>query len=77
MFIFYLGTVRLRTIFYYFDFLIKINPLTYVELFLSLYFIAAIGIGVYLGDSGLMPFHLMLAFGFGVIAFFSVVHAKR
>ena len=54
----------------------KINPLTYVELLLSLYFIAAIGIGIYLGDSGLMPFHIMLAFGFGVIGLFSVKHAK-
>ena len=54
----------------------KINPLTYVELFLSVYFIAAIGIGIYLGDSGLMPFHIMLAFGFGVIGLFSVKHAK-
>tara|TARA_B110000093_G_C12933805_1_gene394781 strand:- start:20 stop:223 length:204 start_codon:yes stop_codon:yes gene_type:complete len=54
----------------------KINPLTYVELLLSVYFIAAIGIGIYLGDSGLMPFHIMLAFGFGVIGLFSVKHAK-
>ncbi len=54
----------------------EINPLTYVELFLSVYFIAAIGIGIYLGDSGLLPFHIMLAFGYGVIGLFSIKHAK-
>ena len=54
----------------------RINPLTYLELGLSLYFILAIGIGVYLGDSGLLPFHLMMAFGFGVIGIYSVKHAS-
>mgnify|MGYP000262363119 FL=1 len=54
----------------------QINPLTYIELLLALYFAFAIWAGFYLGDSGLMPFHVMLMFGFGVIGLYSVRHAK-
>jgi hypothetical protein len=54
----------------------KINPLTFVELFLTLYFLAGIGFAFYLQDFGLIPFHIMLCLGFGLVTFYSLRHAR-
>jgi len=54
----------------------KVNPLTIVEVFITLYFLAAIGYAIYLGDYGLLPFHVMLTVGFGVVSFYSVKHTQ-
>jgi cellulose synthase/poly-beta-1,6-N-acetylglucosamine synthase-like glycosyltransferase len=53
----------------------RIGWLTSLELLLALYFLAGAGIGLYYRDYGLLPFHLMSAFGFGLIVFYSVRHA--
>ncbi|NND95114.1 MAG: glycosyltransferase [Flavobacteriales bacterium] len=54
----------------------RINPLTFVEIFLTLYFLGGIGLAFYLKDFGLIPFHLMLCLGFGLVSFYSVRHAR-
>jgi cellulose synthase/poly-beta-1,6-N-acetylglucosamine synthase-like glycosyltransferase len=54
----------------------KINPLTFVEIFLTLYFLAGIGLAFYLQDFGLIPFHLMLCIGFGLVSFYSLRHSR-
>ena len=53
----------------------KIRPITLIEAFLALYFIIGIGLGFYLKDFGLLPFHIMLAFGFGFISFYTLKHS--
>jgi len=55
---------------------LKINTLTVVEILFTLYFLAAIGYAFYLEDYGLMPFHIMLALGFGIVSFYSVKHSQ-
>ncbi|NNF02372.1 MAG: hypothetical protein HKN22_06780 [Bacteroidia bacterium] len=53
----------------------SISALSIVEGLLSLYFIGGIGLAFYLNDFGLLPFHLMLSFGFGIVFYYSVKHA--
>jgi cellulose synthase/poly-beta-1,6-N-acetylglucosamine synthase-like glycosyltransferase len=53
----------------------NISVLTLLEGLCMIYFLVAMGVGIYLGDYGLLPFHLMLAFGFGYICFYSVWHS--
>ncbi|UTW64716.1 glycosyltransferase family 2 protein [bacterium SCSIO 12741] len=55
----------------------KAGLFTYLELILTFYFIAALGIGYYVKDWGLYPFHIMLAFGFGTISLYSLVQVKN
>ena len=50
----------------------KVTPSVIVEALLCLYFIAGIGIGIYLLDFGLIIFHFMLALGFGAVSFMSL-----
>ncbi len=50
----------------------KITPSVLVEALLCLYFLAGIGIGIYLHDFGLILFHFMLALGFGAVTFLSL-----
>lgn len=50
----------------------KINLVTIMEGVLSLVFIAAVVFGVITGDYGLIPFHLMLAIGFGLVFLYSI-----
>jgi hypothetical protein len=52
-----------------------VNPLTWVELLLSFYFLYGLWLGHCLGDYGFYPLHLMLCFGFGVVAFLSIKHS--
>lgn len=54
----------------------KVNPLTIVEVLITFYFLAAIGYSIYLEDYGLLPFHIMLTLGFGVVSFYSVKHSQ-
>ena len=55
---------------------LKVNPITVVEALLSIYFIFAVGLGVYFLEFGLMPFHVMLAVGFGYVAWYSFKHTR-
>jgi len=54
----------------------KVSPLTALEFFMLLYFLGAIGYAVYLEDYGLLPFHIMLSVGFGLVTFYSVKHTQ-
>jgi len=55
---------------------IKINPLTIVEVLVTLYFLGAIAYAIHLEDYGLLPFHIMLTLGFGLVSFYSVKHTQ-
>ena len=55
---------------------LKANPITVVEALLSIYFIFAVGLGIYFLEFGLMPFHVMLAVGFGYVAWYSFKHTR-
>ena len=48
------------------------SPLVIIEGLLCLYFLFAVGLGVYFQDFGLLIFHLMLSLGFGVVFYLSV-----
>ncbi len=50
----------------------QINALTLTEGLLSLYFLFAVVEAFYIGDYGLMPFHIMLTFGFATVCYYSV-----
>lgn len=54
----------------------KISVVTWLEGVLSLYFISGIAIGIKLGDYALLPFHTLLAVGFGTVFYYSVRHAR-
>lgn len=54
----------------------KINVLTIMEGFLALYFLAGILLGIYLNDFTMIPFHLMLSFGFAFVFYNSTSLAK-
>ncbi|MCC2545136.1 glycosyltransferase family 2 protein [Hymenobacter sp. BT175] len=51
-----------------------LDGLTVAEGVLCLYFVAGIGAGFYLRDYGLLPFHLLLSVGFGLVFYYSVRH---
>ncbi|SHK51404.1 cellulose synthase family protein [Hymenobacter psychrotolerans] len=53
-----------------------LDGLTLTEGLLALYFAFGIGAGLYFGDWGLIPFHLMLTVGYGLIFMYSVRHRK-
>jgi cellulose synthase/poly-beta-1,6-N-acetylglucosamine synthase-like glycosyltransferase len=55
----------------------RLNVLSFFEGFLCLYFIAGIGIGVYIGINILILFHIMLALGFGSVFYYSVKSLKH
>ncbi len=54
----------------------KTNPLSIIEALLTLYFIGGIIIGLYYADFYLMFFHVLLALGFGMVAFYSIRHVR-
>ncbi|MEZ5052542.1 MAG: glycosyltransferase family 2 protein [Chitinophagales bacterium] len=54
----------------------KISAITYLEGLFCLYFMGGIFLAFYYGDYGLLPFHLMAAFGFGLIFYFSLKHSR-
>lgn len=54
-----------------------ISPLLLVELAVACYALFGIAYAVRVGDFGLLPYHLMVAFGFGAVAWYSLVHSLR
>jgi ABC-type branched-subunit amino acid transport system permease subunit len=48
-----------------------------VELAVACYALFGIAYAVRVGDFGLLPYHLMVAFGFGAVAWYSLVHSLR
>lgn len=54
----------------------KIHPVTVIEMLLTLYFLGGIVLAFYLEDFGLIPFHIMLCLGFGLVSFYSIRHAR-
>ena len=54
----------------------RFDGLTVLEGLLTLYFLFGIGAGLYLGDYGLLPFHLLLTIGYGLVFYYSVRHAR-
>lgn len=54
----------------------QINGMTIAEGLLALYFTLGIVCSIILQDYGLLPFHLMLAFGFGFVSYYSFAHSK-
>ncbi|MEJ8800662.1 cellulose synthase family protein [Pontibacter sp. H249] len=58
-------------------FMQSISPVTVVEGILALYFAAGIVLAFRLGDYGLLPFHVMLMFGFGAVFLYSLSHNRR
>ena len=54
-----------------------IIALTFLELLMCFYALFGIYSAFSLKDFGLLPFHCMLALGFGYVAFFSYKHSTR
>lgn len=54
-----------------------INPLTVFEGFLAIYFLSGIFFAIRYSDFGLLPLHIMLAFGFGTVCFYSFLHSMK
>jgi hypothetical protein len=51
-----------------------LDGLTFTEGLLALYFAFGIAAGLYFGDWGLIPFHLLLTTGYGLIFMYSIRH---
>lgn len=54
----------------------QINALTVTEGLLSLYFLFGVVEAFFIGDYGLLPFHIMLTFGFATVCYYSVFQSK-
>lgn len=54
-----------------------ITPLLLLEAAIAIYAASGIAYAVEVGDFGLVPYHLMLAIGFGAVCWYSVVHSLR
>ena len=54
----------------------SINFLSIMEAVLALYFLVACVFGVVKSDWGLLPFHLMLFFGFALVSYYSFNHSR-
>jgi cellulose synthase/poly-beta-1,6-N-acetylglucosamine synthase-like glycosyltransferase len=54
----------------------KISSLTMLEMLLSLYFLFGIVVAFLIDDFGLLPFHVMLFSGFGMVSYFTVKHSR-
>jgi cellulose synthase/poly-beta-1,6-N-acetylglucosamine synthase-like glycosyltransferase len=54
----------------------RVSPSTWLEGLLSLYFLGGIVLGFYLQDYVMLPFHVMLSLGFGLVCFYSVKHSR-
>ena len=53
-----------------------INYMTILEGLLFLYFTGGILLSFYFNDFSLLPFHISLSIGFGIIFFYSLAHEK-
>ncbi|MBZ0206222.1 MAG: glycosyltransferase family 2 protein [Flavobacteriales bacterium] len=54
-----------------------ISPVTVLEGAIAAYAVWGIAIGFRTGDLGLLPYHIMLALGFGLVCWYSVAHSLR
>ncbi len=54
----------------------KISGRTWLEIFLSIYFLFGVIVAFLIKDFGLFPFHVMLFAGFGMVSFFTVKHTR-
>jgi len=54
----------------------NLNPMTLLEGLLCIYFLSGIALAFYLRDFGFVPFHAMLCFGFGLVCYYSFIHAR-
>ena len=54
-----------------------ITPITVLEGAIAAYAVLGIVIAVSIDDLGLLPYHAMLALGFGAVCYYSVVHSLR
>lgn len=54
-----------------------IAPLTILEVLLALYAVSGLVSAFMLKDAGLVPYHLLLALGFGSVAYYSIAHSLR
>jgi len=54
-----------------------ISPMTLLEAAIAGYAVWGIVIGFRVGDLGLLPYHFMLAVGFGLVSYYSFVHSLR
>jgi len=54
-----------------------VSILTWLEGLLALYFVWAIWLGLKFQNYGLLPFHVMLAFGFGMVFCYSLAHSRK
>jgi cellulose synthase/poly-beta-1,6-N-acetylglucosamine synthase-like glycosyltransferase len=52
---------------------VTLSMQTIFEALLCLYFCAGVALGIYLHDSGLLLFHVMLALGFGSVVYYSIM----
>ncbi len=55
----------------------RINPLTALEGFLSIYFFGGLALAFYFNDYALLPFHLLLSLGFLLVFYYSVQHTRN
>jgi cellulose synthase/poly-beta-1,6-N-acetylglucosamine synthase-like glycosyltransferase len=55
----------------------KLSALTLIEAMLSLYFLFGIYKALEWKDYGLLPFHIMLCLGFGMVSYYSLFHSKK
>jgi hypothetical protein len=53
----------------------KLALSTWLEGILCLYFVSGIFLGFYLHDYVMLPFHIMLSLGFGLVCFYSIKHS--
>lgn len=53
-----------------------VDFITFIEVFLAFYFVAGVILGVYFSEYALLPFHIMLAAGFGCVAAFTFWQAR-
>ena len=53
-----------------------LSGLTWLEGLLAAYFLFGIGAGIYLREFGLLPTHLLLATGYGLVFYYSLKHAS-
>ncbi len=54
----------------------KLSRGTLVEMLLAIYFLLGTALGIILEDYGLLPFHVMLTTGFGLVFYYSIKHSR-
>ena len=56
---------------------VRISWLTYVEALLAMYFLGGLFLAWRWQNASFVIFHLMLTLGFGIVCYFSVLHARN